>query len=121
MPAGEGCERARIIRFTERRKIVSSQIPAVTESDIQNVSSIPPCGSMDTLRPRAAVRKSQPNIERRITATIQNPTAIPISRSTWRPECQCSPRTMRADAPLRRHAHHYQNEQEPFIQKRDYI
>jgi hypothetical protein len=57
-------------------------------------------GSMDTLRLRAAVRRSQPNIQRSIAATIQKPTAIPISRSTWRTERQCSPKTMRTEAPL---------------------
>src|SRR5580693_10169775 len=74
---------------------------------------------MDTLRLRAAVRRSQPNIQRSSAATIQKPTAIPISRSTWRTECQWSPRTMRTDAPLRRTPLHYQNEQEPFIEKSD--
>ena len=40
------------------------------------------------LRPGAVKLSSDPMIERKVAETIQNATAIPISRNTWRAECQ---------------------------------
>ena len=65
-------------RGTNLERIVSSQIPAVTESAIHNVISVPPCGSMKSiLRPGAATRRSQPKTKRMPAETIQNAAAIP--------------------------------------------